>query len=385
MHKQNLFVLSAVAIWAAIFCLRSQAQTTQPAVTLNVGDPAPALKVGGWFKGTPVETFAPGKVYVVEFWATWCGPCRKMIPHLTELAKQHSADATFVGVSVWEHPAEKTDASIASMVSPFVKKMGDTMDYNVAADGVDGFMATHWMAAAGQIAIPSAFVIGTDQRVAWIGYPSDLGPVLDQVIAGKWDIAQEQKRIATNRVTDARRKALVEPILTARNAKDYRGTLAALDKAQAELPDLAANPDLISVRLDALLNSDADGAYAYIRQITGKDGLVAKKPVFVWSILRVLENDPSSKPFTVEQWKGIAQACEPMVKQDKTMAWQVYSDYSTILSHAGEIHEAVIYEQKAVDLASAWNDAHKEAVRPQEIEHLKLEKDRLASLTALDK
>src|SRR5437588_12539911 len=57
--------------------------------TLSVGDPAPKLQVKEFVKGDPVKELEKGKVYVVEFWATWCGPCRATIPHLTELAKEH--------------------------------------------------------------------------------------------------------------------------------------------------------------------------------------------------------------------------------------------------------------------------------------------------------
>jgi thiol-disulfide isomerase/thioredoxin len=68
---------------------------------LKLGDPAPALKVSKFVKGSPVTKFEPGKFYVVEFWATWCGPCKTSIPHLTEMAKKYK-DVQFVGVSVWE-------------------------------------------------------------------------------------------------------------------------------------------------------------------------------------------------------------------------------------------------------------------------------------------
>ncbi len=52
---------------------------------LSVGDAAPKLAVKEFVKGDPIAQLEKGKTYVVEFWATWCGPCRTSIPHLTEL------------------------------------------------------------------------------------------------------------------------------------------------------------------------------------------------------------------------------------------------------------------------------------------------------------
>src|SRR5947207_6844570 len=87
---------------------------------LSVGDPAPKLEVKEFVKGDPVKSLEKGKVYVVEFWATWCGPCRATIPHLTELQKKHK-DVTFIGVSVFERERD------AAKVKPFVAEMGEKM------------------------------------------------------------------------------------------------------------------------------------------------------------------------------------------------------------------------------------------------------------------
>src|SRR5881227_3791659 len=87
---------------------------------LSVGDPAPKLQVKEFVKGDPVKDLEKGKVYVVEFWATWCGPCRVSIPHLTELGKKHK-DVTIIGVSIAEQDFAK--------VKPFVEEMGDKIDY----------------------------------------------------------------------------------------------------------------------------------------------------------------------------------------------------------------------------------------------------------------
>ncbi len=139
---------------------------TKPSdATLKVGSVAPAISVSNWVKGSEVKSFEAGKVYVVEFWATWCPPCKKSIPLLNELAKSHK-DVTVIGVSVWEESHKKT----LKDVQEFVTAKGDEMAYTVAFDG-GKVMEKSWLAAAGVRGIPSAFVIGGDGKVAWNGNP----------------------------------------------------------------------------------------------------------------------------------------------------------------------------------------------------------------------
>ena len=134
---------------------------------LGVGDPAPPLSVSKWLKGEPVLVFATGKVHVLEFWASWCGPCRMVVPHLSALQKKYP-DVVFIGVNVWERNPTQGEA--------FAKEQGDRMDYRVALDDLSagpqqGKMATDWLKAAGRDGIPCAFVVDGKGRIAWIGHP----------------------------------------------------------------------------------------------------------------------------------------------------------------------------------------------------------------------
>src|SRR5262245_10257818 len=66
---------------------------------LSVGDAAPAITVDKWLQGDEVKKFEKDRVYVVEFWATWCGPCIVMMPHMSDLQQQYKKDVTFIGFS----------------------------------------------------------------------------------------------------------------------------------------------------------------------------------------------------------------------------------------------------------------------------------------------
>ena len=187
-------------------------KASQPEIKpIRVGDPAPPFKVARWVKGGPVASLEKGKAYVVEFWATWCGPCRETIPHLTEMAKARAGKATFIGVDVWERGNDA--AALDAKVDSFVREMGDKMGYAVCQDGADQHMAKAWMQAAGQRGIPAAFIIDKEGRIAHIGHPMEdaFKAALDGVIAGTWDLkaarAAADKAAAEEKAEEAKEQA----------------------------------------------------------------------------------------------------------------------------------------------------------------------------------
>jgi cytochrome c biogenesis protein CcmG/thiol:disulfide interchange protein DsbE len=83
-----------------------------------LNDPAPAFLVQQWL--TPKPDMA-GKFVLIDFWATWCGPCRKSIPHLNELFQKFGNKMAVVGLT------DQSEEDVHAMSSP-------TIEYAVASD-----------------------------------------------------------------------------------------------------------------------------------------------------------------------------------------------------------------------------------------------------------
>lgn len=80
--------------------------------------PAPSFVVEKWI--TPKPAMA-GKFVLIDFWATWCGPCRQSIPHLNALQEKFKGQLVVVGLS------DESEADIRRMAQP-------KMNYSVAFD-----------------------------------------------------------------------------------------------------------------------------------------------------------------------------------------------------------------------------------------------------------
>ncbi len=150
--------------------------TSSMAAELKVGDKAPAVEVKEWIQGE--TTVGDGKPYVIEFWATWCGPCRTSIPHLNDLYKKYKGKGlSIIGVS--------DEVKAVGKVRNFVRSKGDGMSYSVA---IDGGVKRNFFEAAGQKGIPSAFIVANDNSIAFIGHPMDpkFEDILAKVVAGRY-------------------------------------------------------------------------------------------------------------------------------------------------------------------------------------------------------
>lgn len=201
--------------------------------TLKIGDPAPALQVGKWIQGEPVSELKRGTAYLIEFWATWCPPCRASIPHVNELYRKFKDQ----GLVVIGQDCLEPDTGIAA----FVKNMGTNMTYRVAVDdksGSDqGKMVDTWLEAAGQHGIPTAFLVDTNLTIAWLGHPMELKEqVISDVLAGKYDVKKAAIAYENEQKNQAKLQAISMALGAALEKKDWAAANAQLDEAAKLLP-----------------------------------------------------------------------------------------------------------------------------------------------------
>jgi len=115
--------------------------------------PAPQFVAEKWL--TPPPEIA-GKFVLVDFWATWCGPCRQSIPHLNALSEKFKDRLVVIGLS------DETEAAVRKMTSPKI-------DYSIAIDTQQRMHRTVEVKA-----IPHAMLIDPKGIVRFEGMPSYL-------------------------------------------------------------------------------------------------------------------------------------------------------------------------------------------------------------------
>lgn len=132
-----------------------------------LGDPAPELEgIDAWFPGTPKTLQAlRGKVVLLDFWATWCGPCFDAFPSLTEWHRDHAEEGLVIlGVTRYYGRGEgfpMDETSEISYLKRFKQKQGLPYDFVVAK----GQAAQFQYAATG---LPTAVLIDRKGVVRYV-------------------------------------------------------------------------------------------------------------------------------------------------------------------------------------------------------------------------
>lgn len=290
---------------------------------LKVGDSAPPLAIKTWIKGEPVNPAdtANGHVYVIEFWATWCGPCVMGIPHMSEMQDRfRPRGVTFVGVST---EAEQT-------VRKFLERGYESrMRYTVAID--DGGKSDRaWMQASGQQGIPCAFVV-QNGKVQWIGHPMDGLDVKVAELCGDKAFAEEKKKF----------DGLQRQWMAAIQAEDFATAITHLDEMLKIKPDdaslLLARYHMLLVKLDRAADASKHGR-AVADRLEREDALNA----FAWVLLT---HPDFENRRDLELAKTVAQKAVRLSRENNPNALDTYA---LALFMSGDTAGAVNWQKKAI-------------------------------------
>lgn len=278
---------------------------------IGPGSAVPSLSVKTWYKGNAVTEFEKDKTYVVEFWATWCGPCIQSIPHITELAKKNS-DVTFIGVSIWEDDKD-------SNVKNFIDKMGEKMDYNVGYSGNKTGMSQTWMEAAGQNGIPTAFIIKNNE-IQWIGHPMSMEKPLEEVKAGTFKLA-EFKKSFDKEAAVARAQMAIRKEQGSITTLIKAGKYADAKKKMAEFETKNPTLKLTDARFLLLSKTDSQGWTKQIKEIAKKSDPDSTQTLFSFAM------DQTEKGGDIAKGNKVMAASLKYAKKDDVMRYYLASVY----------------------------------------------------------
>ncbi|MER9266109.1 TlpA family protein disulfide reductase [Mesorhizobium sp. M0410] len=212
-------------------------------MVLQMGSPAPSIKVEDWLRGEPLANFQPGKVYIVEFWATWCRPCVGEMLHLMRLQEKYR-DSGLEVVAVAANEDAPTAVEARTKLDAWLTEKCSNLNYRIAFD-YTGEMNKLWMKPSFSAGIPTSFVVDRDGHIAFIGHPGQLDEILPKVLSGSWRTSDKAKAANTERIATsesmAREQALKKPIddrfWAAVKLEDWKTALWAIEEGIALMPD----------------------------------------------------------------------------------------------------------------------------------------------------
>ncbi|MET4387531.1 thiol-disulfide isomerase/thioredoxin [Bradyrhizobium sp. F1.4.3] len=327
-------------------------------MALYIESPAPSLKVENWLRGEPLTNFEPGKVYIVEFWASWCDPCVKAMPHLIELqAKYKDEGLEVVGVAAYEKAPTADEAR--TKLDAWLTETFSNLNYRIGFDST-GEMNKLWMDASSSPGVPRSFIVDRDRHIAFIGDPLDIAHVLPKIINGTWRSSDEAKAADAKRIAEDQRTerfySIRRTIRLAMEARDWPAALSAAEEGIAMMPD---DRHFREIQAGLLLQMrDTATGFQVLRQLV--QDAIEKRSDAVFGLIAVMEqlfdpeNDKAHLP-RAERFAIGKDVSEHILNSVQDSGGPTFHAYRVVAQYYYESGD----KQRAIELierAMAWLD-----------------------------
>lgn len=339
-------ILAAVMLSCALLFVRH----ARAAEEFGIGSPAPPIDVEHWIQDgngffEPVTKFKQDNVYVVEFWATWCGPCIASMPHLAELQnKYRGQDVQIISIS-----DEKLET-----VEEFLKQKGPGDEEKTFAEITSAYSLTtdpdrsafeDYMEKSGQKGIPTSFIVGKDNKIEWIGHPMRLDEPLEQVVSGDWDREKfKQEYQERKRYEEVMQRV---SMLAGTQKFDEAVELVQEEVDSAKSPEMKEQLEMLLYNLKLAAGKVDESVLEYFRdQLKGMKGDPVAVGRFGYSIHSALKNDVNVGSLADEAIEAIeAEVGEAPDQYKAFLNHQVAQLYEI----TDKLEQAIASQQKAVD------------------------------------
>lgn len=332
------------------------------AADLGIGSEAPALDVEHWVQDgngffKPVTTFDAGKVYVVEFWATWCGPCIASMPHLAELQNKYRGRGVQI-VSISDESLDEVKVLLARENSDVGKTFEEiTAAYSLTTDP-DRSSHIAYMEAANQSGIPTSFLVGKTGLVEWIGHPMELDGPLEAVVTDSWDREAFKAEMKAKEALD---KSMQQIAMLA-GAGKFDEALKLIDEQAT-----ATESEQIKTQLTAVKNSlklsagklDDEVLAFYRGQMQEMKGDAYSMGRFGFSLYGQMQRGAEVGPLAKEAAAAIAAEVDGADDEIKPL---MYNTVSLLQDALGNVDAAIEAQQAAI--AASEDPRQKERLQP---------------------
>jgi len=341
-------------------CAAVAALTLQPAeaeATLGIGSKAPALDIGHYFEDDDprVNQFEPGKVYVVEFWATWCGPCIASMPHLAELQTKFREDNVQI-VSISDESVEEVKTTLEREYPGTEKTFAEvTSPYTLTTDP-DRSAHQAYMEAAGERGIPTSFIVGKTGLVEWIGHPAELDEPLAAVVDGSWDRqAYKDQRERKQQFEEAIQKFAQ---LAGRGNFEAAGKMLDQQIAEAKDEELKERWMMVKHQFNLMTGQATDDDYAYYReQLKERKGKPQEVYQLAMNFYSITQNGGKVGPLSGEAIAALQRELDGVEQTENKVA--ILEAIARLYTIDEKMDQAIAAQEKAVAMSDGLSRSQK--------------------------